>query len=121
MIRIMERSGERTIGLDCDGTISLSRFNEVLPVIEKAVERHGTINMLFVIKNIRGYGFREFAADVSFCLRHWNDIERLAVVSNRDWWKAATSVENLLTPWEERYFDLHELDSAWRWIEGEDG
>lgn len=119
MIRILGRSLDNVIGIECDGTISLEKFEGVLPTIDRALERFERVNLLFLIKNIRGYGIKEFAADIKFAVTHWNSIEKVAIVSDRDWWRAATRLENLLTNWEERYFDMGELEEAWRWLEEE--
>ncbi|GAB7022208.1 SpoIIAA family protein [Salidesulfovibrio brasiliensis] len=117
MIRILGRSSENVIGIECDGTVTVEKFEEVLPAIDRAVDLHGQINMLFLIKTIRGYGLKEFAADIKFAVTHWKSIRKVAIVSDREWWKPATMLENLLTSWEERYFDLSELEEAWRWLE----
>jgi len=117
MIRKLERSKGKVIGLETEGIIDLEQFDALLPELEALIREHGRINMLFNIKSMKGYGVKEFAADVKFTVKHWNDIGKVAIVSDKEWWALAARIDNLFTKWEERYFDSADLDKAWAWVE----
>lgn len=116
MIKRMDKSTESVIGFEISGQISLEEFNQIVPYIEKALEKNEKISLLFFVESMKGYGIKEFAADVKFAIKYWDKISKLAVVSDHDWWGPAAKVDNFFTKWEERYFDASELDKAWEWI-----
>lgn len=117
MIEKMERSKGKVFGVSADGEISLEQFEQLLPEIEELIRQHGKINLLFLIKSMKGYGLKEFVADIKFAVKHWNDVEKVAIVSEKHWWAAAAKIDNLFTKWEERFFDASELEQAWEWVE----
>jgi len=117
MISKLERSSGKVIGFVTEDKIDLAQFEALLPEVEALITEHGRINLLFHIKSMKGYGVKEFAADVKFTVKHWNDIGKVAIVSDKDWWGVAARIDNLFTKWEERYFDSSELDKAWAWVE----
>lgn len=62
-----------------------------------------------------GYGFKEFVADIKFAVKHWNDMAKVALVSDMKWMEIGAKIDNLFTKWEERSFPLAEEDDAWAW------
>jgi hypothetical protein len=54
--------------------------------------------------------------DTKFAARHFNDIERLAVVGDSRWEKGVTIFIKPFTGAEVKYFDLGSIDKARQWI-----
>lgn len=117
MIRKMERSSGRNIGLEVSGKVALEQFEALLPEIEAAIHTHGTINLLCLVENMSGYGIKEFVADCKFAIKYWNNIAKVAIVGDSNWWALGAKIDNLFTKWEERFFDSGKLEEAWKWIE----
>lgn len=117
MIAKLERSAADRFGLAVDGRVSVEQFDVFVPEMEDLIRQYGKIKILFVIKSMAGYGFKEFAADIKFAVRHWSDVSKVALVSDMKWMEIGTKIDNLFTRWEERYFPLDELEAAWTWIE----
>jgi len=43
-------------------------------------------------------------------------IHKIAVVSHRELIKAGIAIDNMILPWQEKYFDIEDIDKAWEWI-----
>jgi len=54
--------------------------------------------------------------DMKFDLRHFADIERLALVGETRWQKAMGIFCKPFTKAEIKYFDLNDIDEAYAWI-----
>ncbi len=117
MIRKLERSAGKVYGMETEGVIDLEQFEALRPELEALIAKHGKINVLFHVKSMKGYGFKEFVADVKFAIKHWNDIGKVAIVSDKHWWAIGVKIDNLFTRWEERFFEPTELEQAWTWVE----
>ena len=116
MVRIMERSGGAVLGLECRGRPTCEEFEAVAPALEAALAEHGEARLLLFVDAAKGYGVQRLVAAARFALPHWERVARLAVVGARGWWLPAAQVEDLLSPWQERFFDTSGLDEAWDWL-----
>ena len=54
--------------------------------------------------------------DTKFAAKHFNDIERVAVVGEARWQKGITVFGKPFTSADVRYFDMQEIDRAREWI-----
>jgi hypothetical protein len=52
-------------------------------------------------------------------LKHWKDIERLAVVGDKKWEKGMAAFCKPFTKAQIRYFDISQLEEARQWCESE--
>ncbi|MCG8511193.1 MAG: STAS/SEC14 domain-containing protein, partial [Rhodospirillales bacterium] len=54
--------------------------------------------------------------DLKFDLKHFNDIERLAMVGDRKWEQGMAAFCKPFTTATVRYFDVKDMDDARQWV-----
>jgi hypothetical protein len=78
-------------------------------------EVHDKVNLLMVVNEI-GYTPQGLFEDIKFDTRHWNDFNKIAVVSDKKWLELSTKVANALPSVEVEHFNLDEKDQAKSWL-----
>ena len=111
------------------GSIVTLRFREKLdkndyemfvPMIESQIENHGPIRILVELIDFKGWTAGALWEDTKFAASHFNDIERLAVVGDKQWEKGVTVFIKPFTGAATRYFEKQDIDQARAWIEASD-
>ena len=107
------------------GTIVTLKFREKLdkadydtfvPMIETQMENNAPIRLLAELHAFQGWTSGALWEDTKFAARHFNDIERLAVVGDARWEKGVTMFVKPFTAAKVRYFDMQQADQARAWI-----
>ena len=88
--------------------------------IEKGIEfkllKFDSINLMIYI-NAKGEGFDSLIEELQLTIKYSNDIHKMAVISNRNYWKILVSIDNMSSKYKEKYFDIHDIAKAWDWID----
>ena len=107
------------------GTIVTLKFREKLdradyetfvPMIESQMQNGLPIRLLAELHDFEGWTAGALWEDTKFAAKHFNDIERLAVVGESRWQKGVTVFVKPFTSAEVRYFDMKEIDKAREWV-----
>jgi hypothetical protein len=107
------------------GTIVTLKFREKLdredyetfvPMIESQMHKDSPIRLLAELHDFEGWTAGALWEDTKFAAKHFNDIERLAVVGDSNFQKGVTVFVKPFTSAEVRYFDMEEIDKAREWI-----
>ncbi len=68
------------------------------------------------MKDFHGWGAGALWQDIKFDIKHFKDIERLAMVGDRKWEKGMSIFCKPFTTAKVKYFDSKEIDKAQVWI-----
>jgi hypothetical protein len=98
------------------GTIHAEDYRHFVPIVEKAVQQYGKIRMLVQMHDFDGWDAGALWADVKFDAKHFNDIERLAIVGETAWEKWMTVICKPFTTATIRYFPCEQAAEARTWI-----
>jgi hypothetical protein len=107
------------------GTIVTLKFREKLdradyemfvPMIESQMRSGSPIRLLVELHDFEGWTAGALWEDTKFAAKHFNDIERLAVVGESRWQKGITVFVKPFTSADVRYFEMQEIDKAREWI-----
>ena len=107
------------------GTIVTLKFREKLdkgdydtfvPMIESQIQDSSPIRVLAELHDFEGWTAGALWEDTKFAAKHFNDIERLAVVGESRWQKGVTVFVKPFTSANVRYFDMQELGRAREWV-----
>ncbi|MDA3787170.1 MAG: STAS/SEC14 domain-containing protein [Desulfobacula sp.] len=82
------------------------------------MESRDKIRMLIELRDFKGWSVGAMWEDTKFGLSHFNDIDRLAIVGDKQWEKTMAAFIKPFTTAIVKYFDLGELDAANTWISG---
>jgi hypothetical protein len=109
---------DNVLGFAATGTVTASDYEtSLMPAVEALFARQGKARFLYHL----GDRFSGFAAgamwdDAKLGLRHFTGWERVAIVSDVEWLRAAMKVFALAMPGQVRAFYNCELDEAKRWV-----
>lgn len=78
---------------------------------------HGKLNVLFEMVDFHGWDIAVVWDDLKFDVKHFSDIERLAMVGDKKWEKALSVVSQLFTTAKIRFFDSVAMHEARAWVE----
>lgn len=112
-----------TLGFEAVGTVDDDDFEDVVePVLRSEIARGSKIRLLYVLgPALRKYEDDAVLEDMKFAARHPTAYERVAVVSDEEWLRAALRVLSVLVPGQFRGFPIIELQAAKSWVaEGQD-
>jgi len=98
------------------GKLHKSDYAHFVPVVEEAVGKHGKIRMLVQMHNFHGWDAGGLWEDLKFDVKHFNDIERLAIVGEKTWEKWMTMFCKPFTTASIQYFPADQSAEARRWV-----
>ena len=98
------------------GRLTKEAYQKLVPVVDKQIKDHGKLRILFVMRDFHGWTAGALWEDTKFDLKHWRDIERLAVVGESKWEQGMATFCKPFTTAKIKYFDQSQLDAARAWI-----
>jgi SpoIIAA-like len=110
---------EGVLEVRASGKLTKEFYEKFVPAIEAQIEKFGKIRILFSMHDFHGWTAGAMWEDLKFDLKHWNDIERLALVGESKWEKGMATFCRPFTKAKIRYFDHEQLEEARKWL-GED-
>jgi hypothetical protein len=106
----------KIIELQISGKLTRDAYEEFVPITEAAIKQHGKIRILCILHDFHGWNAGAMWEDIKFDLKHFNHIEKLAIVGESKWEHGMTVFCRPFTTAKLKYFDMAKLDEAREWI-----
>ena len=106
----------RLMEVDLHGKLSREDYEKFVPETERLIAEYGKIRMLITMHDFHGWDAGALWEDVKWNARHFNEIERLAVVGEMTWHKWMTGFCRPFTTAKVRYFTHDQLADARAWL-----
>ena len=119
-LAVTETAEGRTVEVTLTGTLDKEAYERLVPLTEAHIEKYGKIRLLVVMHDFHGWDAGALWEDLKFDLKHFGDIERLALVGESRWEKGMAAFCKPFTSATVKYFPHEELDQARRWLEQDD-
>jgi len=103
--------------VDLHGKLTREDFERFVPDTDLLISRYGKIRLLVTLHEFDGWNAGAIWEEIKWEARHFNDIERIAIVGDEQWHKTMASVCKPFTTAHVRYFSLHQLDEAYAWVD----
>jgi hypothetical protein len=116
MFKKLTQSSGNTVGYKAIGKLEDKDYKELIPVLEEIINEHGKLRFLMDMTEYEGFTFKAAMDDLMFDLKHDKDIERCAVIGKKTWEEWMIKISQLFMKGEIKYFDVHEIDQAWKWL-----
>ncbi len=121
MIELMDtQSG--LVGFRASGTVAAADVQQVTAAVDVELERNSEVSMLADLTRIEGITADGMLRDIAEGLKRAQQLdrfERVAIVSDAGWARAAAQVENALLPGiTVQRFDSSDHDAARAWAAG---
>jgi SpoIIAA-like len=112
-------SAGRVLEVRITGKLTKEAYQKFVPAVDEQIREHGKLRILFVMRDFHGWTAGALWEDLKFDLKHWKDIERLAIVGDKKWEKGMTTFCKPFTKAQIRYFDAAQIEDARQWIESD--
>lgn len=119
-IQVNETDAGRTIEVRVSGKLVHEDYRRFVPEFERLAKQHGKLRVLFEMADFHGWDTAALWDDVKFDVKHFSDIERLAMVGDKRWEKAMAAFCRPFTTAKIRYFDRTALHEARSWLGASD-
>lgn len=115
-IRLDEEKGGKLVVVHVAGKIVTDDYNHFVPEFERLVKEHGKLRVLFDMTAFHGWEAGAVWEDIKFDVKHFSDIERLAMVGDKAWEHGMAVFCKPFTTAQIRYFDHTEEAEARQWL-----
>jgi hypothetical protein len=103
------------VEVHASGKLDRSDYDTLVPEIEQLIREEGKLRVVFVMEDFHGWTPGGLWEDVKFDVRHFNDVDRLALVGDRKWHERMAGLCRLFTTAEVKYFDRTQIEDARQW------
>jgi hypothetical protein len=118
-LAFVAESNSNALKVSVSGKLTAEDYELFVPKIEQHIEEHGKIRILFEMHDFHGWTAGALWQDVKFDVKHFRDIERIAMVGEKAWEHGMATFCRPFTTAKIRYFDHEKADEAQKWIEEE--
>ena len=115
-IRLSKEPKGKIVTLVFKGKMEQEDYKRFVPQLEKIMESEDKIRMLVELRDFNGWTAGALWEDTKFGVFHFNDIERLAIVGDKNWEKTMATFIKPFTAATVRYFDATDMAKAEKWI-----
>jgi hypothetical protein len=113
-----EINDSKVLEVQVTGRLTHDDYQRFTPAFERLVKQHGKIRLLFKMVDFHGWEAGALWDDIKFDVKHFSDIERLAMVGDKKWEQGMSAFCRPFTTAKIRYFDSAAIEEARAWLEG---
>ncbi len=113
-----EKTYGRVMEIHLNGTLTKEDYARFVPDTEEMIRQHEKINMLIIMDDFHGWDAGALWEDIKWNAKHFNHVERIAVVGDQKWQKWMTGFCKPFTTAKVRYFDHGQMPEARGWLGG---
>ena len=117
--KLTQKKDGRLLEVQVSGRLVHEDYQHLVPEFERLVKQHGKIRVLFEMADFHGWEGTALWDDIKFNLKHFSDIERLAMVGDKKWEKGMSVFCKPFTTAKIRYFASGSIAEARAWLEQE--
>ncbi|HSI15993.1 MAG TPA: STAS/SEC14 domain-containing protein [Chthoniobacter sp.] len=101
-----------------NGTLTKEDYARFVPDTEEMIRQHEKINMLVILDDFHGWDAGALWEDIKWDAKHFNHVERIAVVGDSKWQKWMTAFCKPFTTAQVNYFEHSQMPEARAWLGG---
>jgi hypothetical protein len=118
-VQLSQENDGKVLVVHVKDRLTRQDYAHFVPEVDRLIGRHGKIQMLFEMHDFHGWSVGALWEDTKFALRHFRDIERLAIVGDKKWQAGMAVFCKPFTKAEVRYFEHSQADQAKAWLMAE--
>ena len=117
-ITLTESNGGKVLEVQVVGKLTHEDYQKFAPMFEAMLKAQGKLSVLFQMVDFHGWEVAAIWDDMKFDVKHYSDIERLAMVGDKKWEKGMSVFCRPFTTAKIQYFDSTDLARARAWVQG---
>ena len=116
MFSFLKSRDDHTIALGIEGKVSQTDAERLSQYVEENFGDDQPFNVVAYMDEVESTTFKGALEGMKFDTKRWDQFQRLAFISDKDWIEAATNIGSLLPGVETKHFNKDEVEEAWGWI-----
>lgn len=97
-LKFVEMGPDNVLGLAIVDKMEVADYEKFNYYLEDHVQKHGKARIFLEIVDMKGLSLRALYEDLKTAVKHYNSIERMAIIGDQGWLKGSVKVSDLLTP-----------------------
>jgi hypothetical protein len=118
-VQVAAAESGKFVDVHVSGKLTKEDYEHFVPELERLIAQHGKLRILFEMHDFHGWQAGALWADVKFDLKHFNDIERLAMVGETRWQAGMSAFCRPFTTAKIKYFTHEHIAEARTWLQGD--
>ena len=106
----------KLLEVKASGKLSKEDYEHFEPVVTGLIQSAGKIKILFVMDDFHGWDLGAVWEDIKFATKHFRDIDKIAMVGEKDWEKWMATICKPFTMSSIKYFGAREEEAAREWL-----
>jgi hypothetical protein len=115
-VQLQDELDGKILTLRMSGKLAKEDYQKFVPKVEQLIKKHGKIRVLCQMHDFHGWQMGAMWEDIKFDVKHFGDIERLAMVGDKKWEAGMAAFCKPFTTAKIHYFDESKLSEAQEWI-----
>jgi len=115
-IQLTEEEGGKFLVVHVAGKLEMKDYALFVPEFERLLGQHGTLRVLFDMTGLHGWTAGALWEDTRFAVKHFADIERIAMIGEAQWQHGMATFCKPFTKATVRYFDHANAAEARKWL-----
>jgi SpoIIAA-like len=115
-IQLNEENGGKILDVHVSGRLAKADYERFVPEFERLVRQHGKMLVLFDMTGFHGWDAGAAWEDIKFDMKHFADIQRVAMVGETKWQQGMATFCKPFTTAAIRYFDHADRAEARKWL-----
>ena len=115
-IQIKQENGGKLVAVQVTGKLVKADYERCVPEFERLIRQHGKLRLLFELTGFHGWEAGALWDEIKLDIRHFADIERLAVIGDKKWEHGMVTFYKPFTKATIRYFDQANAAEARKWL-----
>ena len=116
-IKLNEKNGGKVLEVEVSGKLVHEDYQSFVPRFEQLAKQHGKLRVLFNLTGFHGWDASALWDEIKLDVKDFSDVERLALVGDKEWEKGMSVFCHPFTTAKMRYFDQAKADEAYEWLE----
>jgi hypothetical protein len=118
-VEVEEKDSGKILEVRVTGKLVHQDYEQFVPKFDRLVERHGKIRLLFEMSDFHGWELQAAWDDLKLGVKHFADIERIAMVGDKNWEKLMATFCRPFTKAKIRYFESDTIAEARDWLKSD--
>ena len=116
-INLQEKNSGKLLEVRVSGKLVHADYERFVPEFERLNREHGKLRVMFEMVDFHGWEAAALWDDIKFDVKHFSDLERVAMVGDKKWEKGMAAFCRPFTTATVRYFDHTAINDARAWLE----
>ena len=116
-IKLIEKNGGKVLEVEVSGKLVHEDYQYFVPRFEQLAKQHGKLRVLFNLTGFHGWDASALWDEIKLDVNDFSDVERLALIGDKEWEKGMSVFCRPFTTAKIRYFDRSNADKAYEWLE----